>query len=146
MLLEPLYRATFTTPESWTVEISVGHGAETQSFLIAEGRCEGRVAARYRGANFPRQRADGTVLPDFRGVLETDDGASVLFSWRGYAGASPDGSRQLVGAMFHVTDDDRYRWLNTAVCTLVGEVRPREGENGVDVTIEVAELVPEAPR
>ena len=78
--LEPLYRITFTTPEAWQVGLAGANGTERQSFLIAEGRSEGRLSARYRGANFPRTRTDGTLLPDFRGVLETDDGATVLFA------------------------------------------------------------------
>ena len=69
--LEPLYRVRFTTPEAWSVEIDA---SGSQSFLIAEGRCEGAVHGRYRGANFPRRRPDGTTAPDFRGVIETDDG------------------------------------------------------------------------
>jgi len=137
MRLEPVYRATFTTPESWSVEL----GAEGQSFLVAEGRCEGRVTGRYRGANFPRRRPDGTLLPDFRGALETDDGATILFSWSGYARETPDGLRELVGSITHLTDDERYRWLNVAFCAVGGEVRPREDGSGFDVVIDVAEVV-----
>ena len=51
MRLEPLYRATFTTPEAWSVELAGPAGTEGQSFLIAEGRCDGRL----RGANYPRR-------------------------------------------------------------------------------------------
>ena len=83
MRLEPLYRVTFTTPEAWSVEFDGTNGKEGQSFLIAEGRSEGRLSARYRAANFPRRRNGRRPLPDFRGVLETDDGATVLFAWHG---------------------------------------------------------------
>lgn len=55
MRLEPLYRATFTTPEAWSVELAGPAGTEGQSFLIAEGRCEGRLPGRLRGANYPRR-------------------------------------------------------------------------------------------
>ena len=54
MRIEPLYRATFTTPESWHVELHGEHGAEEQGFLIAEGRTEGRLTGRLRASNFPR--------------------------------------------------------------------------------------------
>ena len=37
--------------------------------------------------------------------------------------------------------DERYRWLNDAVCTLTGEVRPRSDGSGSDVEYDVAELV-----
>ena len=44
MRLQPLYRATFTTPDRWAVEIAGTHGTEVQDFLIAEGRTEGLFA------------------------------------------------------------------------------------------------------
>jgi hypothetical protein len=100
MRLEPLYRVTFTTPESWSVELEGDTGTEGQSFLIAEGRSEGRLSARYRAANFPRRRTDGTLTPDFRGVFETDDGASILFAWDGYA-RSGDGGRARARRQHH---------------------------------------------
>ena len=66
MRLQPLYRATFTTPEAWSAELAGPAGTEGQSFLIAEGRCEGRL----RGANYPRRRTGNALLPDLRGVLQ----------------------------------------------------------------------------
>jgi hypothetical protein len=139
MRLEPVYRVTFSTPESWKVELSGESGTEWQSFLIAEGRAEGRLSARYRAANFPRTRTDGALTPDFRGVLETDDGATVLFAWQGLL-RHGDGARRLVGSITHVSDDDRYRWLNDRVCAVAGEVRSRDG-GGFEVVVDVSELV-----
>lgn len=141
MRLEPLYRVTFTTPESWSVELAGEHGVEAQSFLVAEGRTEGRLSARLRGANFPRRRTDGTLTPDFRGVLETDDGATVLYAWHGLGRVGDGGEHRLVGSIVHTTGDERYRWLNDRVCALAGAVRPRVGEAGLDVVLDVAELV-----
>jgi len=138
--LEPLYRVTFTTPESWSVEFEGTTGTEGQSFLIAEGRSEGRLSARYRAANYPRRRTDGALVPDFRGVFETDDGATILFAWNGLARLGPGGMRELVGSITHVTDDERYHWLNDRVGAVEGEVRPRDG-GGFDVVFEVSELV-----
>jgi hypothetical protein len=140
MRLEPLYRITFTTPEAWQVAFEGAHGTERQSFLIAEGRSEGRLSARYRGAYFPRTRTDGALLPDFRGVLETDDGATVLFAWHGYAIPRPGARLELVGSMTHVTEDQRYRRLNDVVCPLAGEVRPAV-DDGYEVVLDVTELI-----
>ena len=141
--LEPLYRAVFTTPESWSVEL----GAEGQSFLIAEGRTEGRPSARLRAANYPRRRADGVLTPDFRGVLETDDGATIVFAWHGFAGLDPEtGVRQLVGAATHLSDDSRYEWLNDTVCAVTGEVRERAEGGGFDVVLDVEQLVWRPPQ
>ena len=127
MRLEPLYRIRWTTPEAWSVE--------GQSSFLAEGRCEGRVAGRFRAANFPRRRDDGTLLPDFRGVVETDDGAVLMIALRGYLRTEREGRRELVGSVTHVSDDERYAHLNDAVCAVGGEVGPG------GVVVEVAELV-----
>jgi hypothetical protein len=150
MHLEAFYRVTFTTPESWSVTREGADGTEGQSFLIADGRAEGELSGRYRAANFPRRRVDGVLEPAFRGVLETDDGASVLFHWDGLARLTPSGMRELLGTMFHVTDDERYRWLNDRLCTVEGEVRPRPGGAGFDVVLDVSLMtstfgVPQAP-
>ena len=128
------------TPESWSVDLRGAGGSEGQLFLVAEGRCEGRISGRYRAANFPRRRVDGALTPDFRGVLETDDGAAIIFSWQGYARETPNGGRQLVGGMTHLSDDERYRWLNDAYCMVVGEVRSR-ADDGFEVIMDVLELV-----
>jgi len=144
MRLEPCYRVTFTTPESWSVSLDGANGTEGRSFLIAEGRAEGRLSARYRAANFPRRRVDGALEPSFRGALETDDGATVLFHWSGLARLGGDGVRQLLGTMQHVADDPRYTWLNDRVFAVEGEVRPREGGDGFDVVLEIQEMVWEA--
>lgn len=137
----PLYRARFTTPEAWNVELVGPAGTEGQSFLIAEGRCEGRLSGRLRGANYPRRRTDDTLVAEFRGVFETDDGAAVLFAWQGYARVGAGGVREIVGSITHVCDDQRYRWLNDVVGALTGEVQPRGADSGFDVVLDVAELV-----
>jgi uncharacterized protein DUF3237 len=141
MRLEPFYRVTFTTPESWNVTREGGSGIEGQSFLIAEGRVEGRISARYRGSNFPRRRVDGALEPAFRGALETDDGATILFHWEGLATLTDTGMRRLLGMAQHTSDDERYRWLNDRVCTVEGEVRPRMHATGFDVALSVSEMI-----
>jgi hypothetical protein len=70
MRFEPIYTVRFTTPEAWSVGVAGDAGVEGRSFLLAEGRCTGRLSARFRAANFPRKRADGALVPEFRGVLE----------------------------------------------------------------------------
>ena len=141
MRLEPLYRVRFTYPESWTVGLE---GGWEQHFLLAEGRCEGSISGRFRGANFPlRETAAGPFRPDFRAVIETDDGATIMFVWQGYGRAYPPGRRQIVGSVLHVSDDERYRRLNDVVCVSVGEVRaPSEPDReSPDLVIDVAELI-----
>jgi len=67
-------------------------------FLIAEGRCEGWVTGRFRGANFPlKHGADGPFGPDFRAVIEADDGAVIMVEWHGSGCAYPLGHRADLG-------------------------------------------------
>jgi hypothetical protein len=141
MRLELLYTVTFTTPEAWSVEVAANAGIEGRSFLLAEGRSTGRLSARYRAANFPRKRADAALVPEFRGVLETDDGAAILFEWQGLAVLTDSGMRRLLGSLVHMTDDPRYRWLNDSVCAIEGEVHPRKDGSGFEVVYEVSEMV-----
>jgi hypothetical protein len=140
MRLEPLYRMRFTYPHGWSVDLSGDHGTEAQHFFFAEGHCTGRISGRLHGANFPRSRADGTFLPHFQGVIETDDGASILFDMRGYGRAYPVGRRQIVAMCFHVSDDERYQRLNDVVCVATGEVRSVSDSDTV-LVIDLAELV-----
>lgn len=76
-------------------------------------------------------------------MLETDDGATILYHWSGYARLSDAGRREIVGSITHITDDERYQWLNRSFCGLTGEVRPRADGGGFDVVLEVSEIVRE---
>jgi len=139
--LEPLYRIRFTYPESWMIGLE---GGWEQHLYLAEGRCEGQISGRFRGANFPRrQGAAGPFRPDFRAAIETDDGATIMFEWHGYGRAYPPGRRQIVGAVFHLSDAEQYRRLNDVVCVCAGEVRrPADpDQQEPDLVVDVAELI-----
>src|SRR6476661_3951093 len=125
MRLAPLYRIRFTYPEGWEVELE---GGWQQHLYLAEGRCEGAISGRFRGANYPQRRTEaGPFCPDLRAVVETDDGATVLLELQGYGRAYPPGRRQVVGSVLHLSDNERYRHLNDVLCVCVGEVRaPQE--------------------
>ena len=141
MRLEPLYRVRFTYPEGWDVKLE---GGWEQHFYLAEGRCEGSIRGRFRGANYPRREgAAGPFRPDFRAVIETEDGATIMFELHGYGRAYPPGRRQIVGAVFHRSDHERYKQLNDAVCVSVGEVRRATDPNqsGPDLVVDIAELI-----
>jgi sugar lactone lactonase YvrE len=137
MKLEPLYRVRFTYPEGWAVDVPGGE----QHLYLAEGLCQGAVSGRFRGANFPRRRPDGTFLPDFRAAIETDDGATIMVEWHGYGRAYPVGRRQIVGAVFHLSDDERYSRLNDVVCVSVGEVRSPDPDGEAELVVDIAELI-----
>ena len=93
---------------------------------------------------FPRRLgAEGPFRPDFRAVIETDDGATIMFELHGYGRAYPPGRRQIVGAVFHLSDAEHYRRLNDGVCVCVGEVRAPADPDQVepDLVLDVAELI-----
>jgi hypothetical protein len=139
--LEHLYRIRFTYPEGWMVGLE---GGWEQHLYIAEGLCEGAIAGRFRGVNFPyRRTAAGPFCPDFRAAIDTDDGATVMFESHGYGRAYPPGRRQIVGSVFHLSDDDRYRRLNDVVCACVGEVRASNDpdQDDVELILDVGELI-----
>jgi hypothetical protein len=141
MRLEALYRIRFTYPEGWDIKLA---GGWEQHFYLADGRCEGSIRGRFRGANYPRRQGEaGPFRPDLRAVIETEDGATIMFEWHGYGRAYPPGRRQIVGAVFHLSDHERYRRLNDVVCVSVGEVRRAADPNqaGPDLVIDIAELV-----
>jgi hypothetical protein len=37
-------------------------------------------------------------------MIETGDGATIMFEWHGYGRAYPPGRRQIVGAIVHLSD------------------------------------------
>ncbi|TDN92121.1 hypothetical protein [Microbacterium sp. BK668] len=140
MRLEPLYRLRFTYPHGWAVGLE---GGWQQHFYLADGRCEGEISGRFRGANFPLRRTeDGPFLPLLHGVIETDDEGTVLFECRGYGRAYPAGRRQIVGYVFHVSDYPRYQRLNDTVCACLGEVRAAtDPGDSPELVLDVAELI-----
>lgn len=93
-------------------------------------------------------RGDGTTggrpfRPDFRAVIEADDGATIMVERHGYGRAYPPRRRQIAGALFHLADREPYRRLNDVVCVCIGEVRtPSDPDQpGPDLVVDVAELI-----
>ena len=124
MRLEPLYRIRFTYSEGWGVELE---GGWEQLLFLAEGRCEGSVTGRFCGANFPQRRTStGPFVPDLRAVIETDDGATIMFESHGYGRAYPPGRRQIVGSVMHLSDNERYRRLNAGSTQPTGVLSSQE--------------------
>jgi hypothetical protein len=130
MRLDHLYRLRFSYVEHWEVE-----GPDSLFFGLAEGRCEGAITGRFRGANHPRRRPDDVYLPDFDAIVETVDGATVAVHLAGFGRLREDGGRQVAGTITHLSGDERYTRLNDAACVFTGESRDKE------IVLDVAELV-----
>jgi Protein of unknown function (DUF3237) len=156
--LKPLYTVRFFYPDDWEIKLkdpseSNSLTTEEEHFAFAEGKCEGVVSGEFRGANHPHRRVDKTFAMNLQGFIRTDDGALIMTDYRGYGRAYPKGRRQVVGAAWHVTDSDKYRWLNDVICAISGEVRAPVGvppdqvkQPDVKLVFDVAEIVWESPR
>ena len=140
MKLLPLYRVRFTYPKGWGVALSSPSSTEGQHFMLAEGTCEGRVEGKFRGANHPRRRGDGTFEPDFQGVIETSDGAVIFFNYSGYGRGYPADRRQIVASASHLSDHENYRWLNDSLAVGAGEVRTL-GDGQVELVVDWEEVI-----
>lgn len=140
MKLLHLYRVRFRYPQGWEVALASPDSTESQHFFLAEGTCEGRLQGTFRGANHPRRRGDLTFEPNFQGIIETSDGATIFFEYRGYGRAYPVGRRQIVASAIHLSDHADYRWLNNSLAVGVGEVRTISDEH-VELVIDWSEIV-----
>ena len=138
--LKFVYRVRFAYPDGWEIPLSGSQGTESQHFFLAEGRVEGALQGRMRGANHPRRRTDGTFVPDFQGIIETDDGSTLYFDWMGYGRAYPAGRRQIVVSATHLSNAGQYSRFNDSVFVGIGEVRSGPGEP-TELVIDFYELL-----
>ena len=104
---------------------------------IGYGEGRGTATGRIEGAavwsNYPRRRTDGRMLPNVRGLITTQDGALIVFEFRGrtiFEGDAP-GRQNLVG--WFESDHESYRWLNDLVCIAEGQISAA----GPDMVINV---------
>src|SRR6185437_1036937 len=107
---------------------------------LGRGTAHGRISGRVVWSNYPRRRSDGRMLPNARGLVTTDDGASIFFELRGRTVFGDDGiGRQNLVGWFEA-GDERYRWLNDIVCIAEGLIG--EDEMQIRVYAGVLELEP----
>lgn len=64
-------------------------------------------------------RPNGSLSLDVRALIETDDGAMILMS---YKGTSPDGGTTIRSAPLFETGDERYAWLNAVQAVGKGQL------------------------
>lgn len=84
------------------------------------------------GGDWVTARADGSLRLDVRLLLETDDGAVILMT---YKGISPDGGKTIRTAPLFEAGDERYAWLNNVQAVGVG------GTGRGTVTYDVYQLL-----
>lgn len=147
--LRSRHLCTLTMSLPPTLELGPTPAGNRRIFTVSGGAFEGE---RLRGTVLPQAssdlllvRADGSAQQDVRLVLQTDDGALVLMTYRGVRHASaevnariangevvPGSEYYLRTAPFFETSSPDYAWLNKIVCIGVGE-RTREGRDVRDL-------------
>lgn len=86
------------------------------------------------GHDWAMTRADGALVLDVRLVLETDDGAQILMTYRGIRTGTPAVLARIASGEyvdpaeyyfrivpFFETGSEKYAWLNSIVCLGFGE-------------------------
>jgi hypothetical protein len=107
---------------TYTALESLDYASGGQLYGTMEGRLIGdRVRGELRLTNLAPRRSDNVNLPTLRGVMTTDDQATVWVALDGIATLrSSDNARVFVTTFHCQTGDDRYAWLNTVFGVLEG--------------------------
>ena len=108
---------------------------------VSGGRFEGEalngVILPHGGSDLLLERADGSFQQDVRLILQADDGALILMTYRGVRHSSPEVAARIVAgeavpsadyylrtAPFFETAAPAHAWLNTIVSVGIGERTP----------------------
>ena len=147
MRLEPLCRVSMRYADGeW---IHPFGSAEAAGFGWGEGAVSGDVLqGSVRWANYPRRREDGVWTPNLRGAITTEDGAGILISLHGQSVQedTPDVARRAILTRVELlSDDDRYRWLNTSFVVGEGEIDEESEAWWVEAYVCVNEVVHHPP-
>lgn len=137
--MELAYRGPFALVKPYGGEEGSGYG---EGDGIVTGH---RIAGKVSWVNHPRRRSDGRMLPDAGGIVQTDDGAKVMFRMQGRTvfrvnekGEGKGG--QLLWILFE-SDDERYLWLNDALCVIEGLIDAQTSRIKFKVYACVNELI-----
>jgi len=147
MRLEPLCRLSMRYTEgAWIRPFGTVEGA---GFGSGEGEVSGPVLrGTLRWANAPRRREDGVWTPNLRGVITTEDRAEILTSLRGQSvqeATTGGGLRAILTRVELLSEDERYRWLNTTFIVGEGEIDEETEAWWVQAYACINEVVEHAP-
>jgi hypothetical protein len=114
------------TPDGLRILFPIGAGGTVEG-----PRFRGRIA--HRGGDWMRVREDGIGVTDIHALIETEDGATILSEYSGFADFGPDGFTQLAAGggpsradlnltPRYLTAAEPWRWLNRLQCVGFGRV------------------------
>ena len=113
---ESLYQGKFVVARPYESQ-------EAEAYGEGDGWVKGeRLKGTARWVNHPHCRSDGVWLPNLHGVIQTDDGASILFSLQGRTKFTAEGKGHQLSNTMLQTGDERYQWLNDSICVLEGVI------------------------
>lgn len=101
---------------------SIDYGSDGQLYGTMEGTLTGnRLSGHLRLTNLASRRGDNVNLPTLRGVLTTDDAATVWVELDGIATLRQDDNARVFTTTFRFrTGESNYAWLNTVFGVLEG--------------------------
>jgi hypothetical protein len=123
-----------------TLELGLTPVGERRVFPVAGGRFDGErlrgQVSPFAGSDLLLIRADGSREQDVRLLLNTDDGAQIIMTYRGRGHSSPEVAARVASgemvepseyylrtAPFFETGSATYHWLNLIAAIGVGERR-----------------------
>ena len=138
MRLEPLCRLELRYAGDFHLVRPYGGEAGT-GWGRGDGVVSGdRLAGTATWSNHPTRRADGSMLPNARGVIVPEPGALVLFELTGRTvWVERDGQelgRQLLSVLLE-SDHDTYAWLNNTFCVGEGVIDPATMTSCIEVLL-----------
>ena len=113
---ESLYQGKFVVSRPYDSQEASAYG-EGGGWVKGE-----RLKGTARWVNHPHCRTDGVWLPNLHGVIQTEDGASILFSLHGRTKFTAGGQGHQLLTTILETGDERYKWLNDSICVLEGVI------------------------
>ena len=101
---------------------TLDYGVGGQVYGTMEGSLRGeRLSGSLRLTNLAPRRPDDVNLPTLRGILTTEDDATIWVELDGIATLrEADQARVFVTAFRFRTGDERYAWTNTTLAVLEG--------------------------
>lgn len=116
------------TYEPGNVLVDYGTGGQYYGVMVGTWR-GGPASGRLRMTNVAHKRPDNVNTPTLRGILETEDGATMFVEMNGLSQIE-GGGRVFVAALTLRTGHPDYAWVNTLLAVVEGELhgRPKAGE------------------
>lgn len=120
MKLEPLGEMELLSGP-WVTFVDYGSGGRIFATLEGSWHSE-RISGKLRLTNLATKRADDVNVPTLRGVLETEDGASIFVEIDGLAQLQT-GRRVFVASLTLRTGNPAYAWVNTLFAVIEGSLQ-----------------------